>query len=241
MKNDKPLLKIFKKYGEIESHWFRSVPVKGVPIEKYNQKMLKKASIIKSSINEEVDSMNCYILYKNKESVEKALVENGKEYDDHHIRVDICTTKNHKQEKNRTLFIGNLPFSCTNEDLRKFFNDNLKDKDCEIENLRIIRDRHTNICKGIGYIVFKNQDIIKDALLLNNKEFQGRNIRITKCKAQTLLEKEKEYKKQKLSEIEAKKSKKTSYLGKKVKFNPKQKLVKKFKRNIKKNSTKKMK
>lgn len=181
----KPFLDIFRPYGEIESYRFRSVPVTGVPIEKYDQKVLRKASIIKSAINEEVGSMNAYIVYKNEESVEKALVENEKEYDSHHIRVDRAIQSNHKQEKNRTIFIGNLPFSITNEELRDFLYKNLDKDECEIENLRIVRDENTNQSKGIAYVVFKDEMAMSEALLLNGSTFKDRQIRISKWKAIT--------------------------------------------------------
>lgn len=45
LKEPKKLTSIFKSYGEIDTFRFRSVPVLGVKIEKYNQKTLKKVSI----------------------------------------------------------------------------------------------------------------------------------------------------------------------------------------------------
>lgn len=262
LNDPKPFLDIFKVYGEIESHRFRSVPVTGVPIEKYDQKVLRKASIIKSAINEEVGSMNAYIVYKNEESVEKALVENEKEYEFHHIRVDRAIQSNHKQEKNRTIFIGNLPFSITNEELRDFLYKNLDKEECEIENLRIVRDENTNQSKGIAYVVFKDEMAMSEALLLNNSTFKDRQIRITKWKAIT-KRKDKSDKYNAGNIVNMKKNKKfnrnnnnnnngkmrsakrvftksdngNSYSGKKTKFNPKSHVMKQITNKLKKNKT----
>ena len=54
---------------------------------------------------------------------------------------------------NTTVFIGNIPFIVSEEELRTFF------VACgEIENVRLVRDPKTFLGKGIGYVMFKTKE-----------------------------------------------------------------------------------
>ena len=94
---------------------------------------------------------------------------------DKHIRVDTCgegmlteeelksrgrnQSANEWEDFTRTIFIGNLPFILSEEELRSYF------EDCgKIENIRLIRDSKTYLGKGIGYIMFSNKDEMAKAL-----------------------------------------------------------------------------
>jgi nucleolar protein 12 len=49
-----------------------------------------------------------------------------------------------------SIFIGNLPFAVSEEQVYEKFSD------CgEIVNVRIVRDKSTNVGKGFGYVEFK--------------------------------------------------------------------------------------
>ena len=48
------------------------------------------------------------------------------------------------------MFVGNLPFDVQDEDLYRYF---LRCGD--IEFVRVVRDKKTNIGKGFGYVQFK--------------------------------------------------------------------------------------
>ena len=48
------------------------------------------------------------------------------------------------------MFVGNLPFDVQDEDLYSHFS-----RCGEIEFVRIVRDKKTNIGKGFGYVQFK--------------------------------------------------------------------------------------
>ena len=61
-----------------------------------------------------------------------------------------------------TIFIGNMPYNVTDDDLRKHFNFTK-----EIEYIRIVRDKETHKGKGIAYICFKNKDDYKKAVIMN--------------------------------------------------------------------------
>ncbi|KAL3417733.1 RNA recognition motif containing protein [Phlyctema vagabunda] len=72
-----------------------------------------------------------------------------------------------------TVHLGNLSFDATVGDVTDFFNG------CECINVRIIEDKMEMKPKGFGYAEFGSLDGLKQALTLNQSQFQGRNIRIS--------------------------------------------------------------
>ncbi|XP_026676232.1 RNA-binding protein 34-like [Diaphorina citri] len=155
---------MFKPYGEVETVRFRSVPVADITLP-------RKACIKMNKVHEKRTNMNAYVRFKNLESVEKALEMNGHVIDEHTIRVDkaLTTTKSNSH----SIFIGNIPFEAEEEELRKAF------ESCgEIDNVRLIRDQHTNIGKGFGYVNFKSADGVAFALELENVKIRNREVRV---------------------------------------------------------------
>ena len=78
--------------------------------------------------------------------------------------MDRVTPSKHvdKSRSRRTLFIGNLPFDADEEELRAFFEAELRkqragvDENEEVvESVRLIRTRDTQRGKGFGYVVLK--------------------------------------------------------------------------------------
>jgi len=159
------LQKIFLKFGKIETIRFRSfVGVDG--------KTPRKATIIKKTFHSECKSMNAYIVYKDKDSVGKALQCNGIVLEDLHLRVDRATPSMPASSRH-SLFVGNLPFNVSEEALYKHF------EGCgDIECVRVVRDKASGMGKGIGYINFKTLDGAVFGIKLNASKLDGREIRV---------------------------------------------------------------
>jgi len=171
----KHILKHFKPYGKIENVRFRSVPVdKGeLPV---------KAAVILKKFAKEAAGKNAYVVFSTKEEAEKALEANGSVIKVNHLRVDSAIRKAHDYTK--TVFIGNLPFNATEEEVRVFF------KACgAIDNIRIIRDPQTHIGKGIAYVTFKDMDGFKASLKKTKSLFKDRELRIKKAAPSERVEK----------------------------------------------------
>jgi nucleolar protein 12 len=169
--------KYFKDCGSVEKIWFRSVPVdKG--------KMPQKAAVVLKKFKEGAAGQNCYVLFSEKEAVEKALNLNGTVIKSNHIRVDYAIRRH--LDFDQTIFIGNLHFAATEEELRKLFQ-----KCGAIENIRIIRDPSTHVGKGIAYVTFKEKESFQNALKENGTEFKNRELRIKKAVPSKRLEKKK--------------------------------------------------
>jgi len=71
------------------------------------------------------------------------------------------------------LFIGNLAFSTTKEDLESAFS-----VYGQIVEVKIPTDRYTGRVRGFAFVTFGNQQDAERALALDGKEINGRPIRV---------------------------------------------------------------
>lgn len=72
----------------------------------------------------------------------------------------------------KKLFVGGIPYSTTEADLREYF------AQCgNVVSCSIIIDRATNRSKGFGFVEFETEEEAQKAVeTLNNTELGGRNI-----------------------------------------------------------------
>ena len=158
-------------FGEVKNLRFRSISVESTPISSFDKKLLKKAAVIQNKLSDEKKSVNAYIVFENKDSVAKALSLNNTVLLGRHIVVDTVGKKEHtdKDANSRTLFVGNLPFKCDEEELREFFEkgmqeqktrNGLKNQGTMVQSVRLIRTKDTQRGKGIGYVVLTVDVII---------------------------------------------------------------------------------
>ncbi|MBS3085267.1 RNA-binding protein [Candidatus Pacearchaeota archaeon] len=76
------------------------------------------------------------------------------------------------------LYVGNLPFSVTNEELKKLFASY-----GEIEESTIISDKFSGRSKGFGFVTFSdNADGKKAVSEMNGKDIQGRQIKVSEAR-----------------------------------------------------------
>jgi len=70
-----------------------------------------------------------------------------------------------------------LSFDAQEEDLWNFFKDS-----GDIENVRIIRDKKTNLGKGFAYVQFQDRASVDMALRLHDTKMGTRKLRVVRCK-----------------------------------------------------------
>ena len=126
-----------------------------------------------------------YVVFEAIESVEKALKLNNTTYQSHTIRVDHA---NPTVEPSRSVFVGNLPYSCDEETLRDHFLESLTDGEdlnesegCAISGVRIVRDKETQKCKGFGYVTVRDATLVPLALQLHGSTYLKRELRVMVC------------------------------------------------------------
>jgi len=169
----KSLGRIFKEYGAIRSIRFRSVAF-AFPKRKKED---KKAAFLGKHFHPERNTCNAYVVFEEKDSAIKALAANNTKIDlggeALHLSVDLAYSPTWNMA--RSVFVGNLPFSINDEDLRKHF-----DSAGTVKRVRVVRDSATFIGKGFGFVEFVNKNDLLGALSLHESELQGRKIRVFK-------------------------------------------------------------
>ncbi|KAJ3383898.1 hypothetical protein HDU84_003301 [Entophlyctis sp. JEL0112] len=121
-----------------------------------------------------------YVEFADAESAKKALEMAGSSLDGREIRIDLSTPRPErkaetpKSEASDTLFVGNLSFDATVEDVQAIFAEH-----GEVTSCRIPTDRESGNPKGFGYVTFASVDAAKAALeSLNGYEYLNRALRL---------------------------------------------------------------
>jgi RNA recognition motif-containing protein len=80
-------------------------------------------------------------------------------------------------EVNRKLYVGNLPFTTSEEDLRDAFEEH-----GAVESVKVITDRETGRSRGFGFVEMGDADAAQAAMqALDGKDFGGRNLRVNEA------------------------------------------------------------
>jgi nucleolar protein 12 len=129
------------EYGTVESVRLRSIAFAKASVP-------RKIAFKKAAFHPEREACNAYVVMASVDEAKAALVLNGSEFEGKTLRVDLAAQPD--KAPDRSIFVGNLPFVVEEEALRAHFDD------CgEIDNVRIVRDPHVNLGKGIAFVAFK--------------------------------------------------------------------------------------
>jgi RNA recognition motif-containing protein len=76
------------------------------------------------------------------------------------------------------IYVGNLPYGVTAEDLREAFS-----KYGEVTTVNLITDKFSGQSKGFGFVEMPNNSEADAAIkALNETDFKGRNIKVNQAK-----------------------------------------------------------
>ena len=77
----------------------------------------------------------------------------------------------------KRLYVGNLPFSTTEDELRDVF-----EQHGSVNSVRVITDRETGRSRGFGFVEFDEASAADDAIrALDGTEMGGRNLRVNEA------------------------------------------------------------
>ena len=77
----------------------------------------------------------------------------------------------------KKLYVGNLSFGTTDEQLRELF-----EQHGSTESVNVIMDRETGRSRGFGFVEFESEDSARAAQeALDGKEFDGRALRVNEA------------------------------------------------------------
>lgn len=75
------------------------------------------------------------------------------------------------------IYVGNLPYSVTEQDLTEMFS-----KFGATKQVNLIVDKETRRSKGFAFVTFETADAAQAALQLDNNEVDGRKLRVNLAK-----------------------------------------------------------
>ncbi|MEE9465767.1 MAG: RNA-binding protein [Candidatus Neomarinimicrobiota bacterium] len=76
----------------------------------------------------------------------------------------------------KKLYVGNLPFSATEEEIRALF-----EPFGPVESLNLINDRDTGRFRGFGFVELEDEMADKARTELDGKDFGGRMLRVNEA------------------------------------------------------------
>lgn len=86
--------------------------------------------------------------------------------------------KEEEKEMSKKLYVGNLHFKATEEDLRELFS-----KSGEVESVKIIKDLSTGSSRGFGFVEMSAEEDAQKAIkTLNGYTFMERKLNVNEAK-----------------------------------------------------------
>ena len=75
------------------------------------------------------------------------------------------------------IYVGNLPFSSTSDDLERLFSEH-----GQVDSASVIMDRDTGRSRGFGFVEMANNDEARKAIQeLDGHDFDGRRLRVNEA------------------------------------------------------------
>lgn len=85
---------------------------------------------------------------------------------------------NQEENMGTKIYVGNLPFSIKDDDLKKLF-----EEFGEIAEVIVIIDKFSGRSKGFGFVTFSNEEDAQKAISeMNEKEVGGRALKVSEAK-----------------------------------------------------------
>ena len=82
--------------------------------------------------------------------------------------------------ENAKVYVGNLPYSATEDDLRELFGT------CgAVENVHVVMDKGTGRSKGYAFVTFEQEQGATAALEKSGSDYKGRTITVDKARPRT--------------------------------------------------------
>jgi len=79
----------------------------------------------------------------------------------------------------KKLYIGNIPYQATEEELRSWF----EQAGVTVESAALVRDRYSGEPRGFGFVEITNDEQAQTAIdTMNGKDFLGRNLIVNEAR-----------------------------------------------------------
>jgi len=100
-------------------------------------------------------------------------------YDDRRVRSRKVNAG--KDSVSMKLYVGNLPYNTTEEDLRNLFSQH-----GNVDNVAVVTDRDTGRSRGFGFVEFQDDNEARNAISgLSGQEYGGRALTVNEARPKT--------------------------------------------------------
>ncbi|KAL3093207.1 hypothetical protein niasHT_022657 [Heterodera trifolii] len=169
--------KIFRAFGKIEAVYQRT-------LLQMTEKLTKLMEGKDKTLKDRLKSTNFFVRFSAQDEAENAACKmNGTQLGGNTIRV--TTSNRRKFEHSLSIFLGNLPYSATDDQIHAHF------AHCgSIFAVRVLRNKNNGMGTGVAYIQFEQRESCIKALEMNGQQLDGRPLRVAKvAKKKKLLDK----------------------------------------------------
>lgn len=87
------------------------------------------------------------------------------------------TTSQEKEQKSKTIYVGNLPYKANEQEVRKLFA-----QYGSVLSVRLLKDRQTGKRRGFGFVEMPEAEADKAISSLNEVEFLQRKLKVREAK-----------------------------------------------------------
>lgn len=78
-----------------------------------------------------------------------------------------------------TIYVGNLPFSATEAEVRNLF-----EKHGAVQSVKLVNDRETGRPRGFGFVEMSTNEGAEEAISrFNGRDYEGRRLQVEKAKS----------------------------------------------------------
>lgn len=82
-------------------------------------------------------------------------------------------------ERVTKLYVGNLDFNITEDELKSHF----EQKGIETKSVTLIKDKYTDRAKGFGFVEVESEEVLQKAIeALDGQELKGRKLTVSKAR-----------------------------------------------------------
>lgn len=186
----KDIGRLFTPYGAVESVRIRCIFAENAHIP-------KKVALQALRLTRYTDSFTAYVVFKDGEGVDECMKKAVDEknmtiFMGKHIKVTAALFK--KGPARLSLFVGNLPFDCTEEELIETFMPVAEECGVLLKGVRVNRDAQTGVCRGVGFVTFsdelgvraainkKGDILVRDRVIRMERAFRNKKMNTTTYK-----------------------------------------------------------
>lgn len=171
--------RLFKDCAPVETVRIRN-------IRAANPKIPKKAALFTNKLASFADTFSAYVVFKKNAKMSSIIEAACKKrnltlFMEKHI---IVTPASHSKGGpiRQSVFLGNLPFDCKDEELVNAFISVAKVNDVQLLNVRVNRDKDTGVGRGTGFVAFDDVNGVQACLNLEGQvKIRDRVIRMERA------------------------------------------------------------